>query len=162
MLICSTMTDSTKECLSCKKTMEASHFREGRNVCMACKANQTTSRISASYESYLRNLYSKSKSSVKQGKRDNHVTFEIEPEDLIALWDKQDGKCAISGVYLTLHLDGSGRKDYNASIDRVSGEKGYMVYNVQLVCYRINIMKHALSEDMFYWWVKTINDFSCD
>ena len=162
MLICSTMTATTKECLSCKKTLDESEFRVGRNMCMACKTNQATTRISSSYENYLRNLYSKSKSSVKQGKRADHVEFDIQPEDLVALWAKQDGRCAISGVYLTHHVDGSGKKEYNASIDRVRGDEGYTIHNVQLVAYRINIMKHTLSEDMFYWWIKTINDFSCD
>lgn len=90
------------------------------------------------------------------------MQWAITSDDLILLWEKQKGRCAISGVFLTHHKDGSGYKDYNASIDRISGEKGYTPQNVQLVCYRINIMKHTLPEDMFYWWVKTINDFSCD
>jgi len=129
---------------------------------MACKAKQLEERVSRSYENYLRHLYSNSKSNVKCGKRGDHVEWDIEPEDITALWDKQQGKCAVSGVFLTHHKDGSGRKDYNASIDRISCERGYTPQNVQLVAYRINIMKHTLSEDMFYWWIKTINDFSCD
>ena len=59
-----------------------------------------------------------------------HVTYEITPEDVIALWEKQDGRCAISGVYLTHHVDGSGKKEYNASIDRISGDKGYTIHNI--------------------------------
>ena len=129
---------------------------------MVCKQKQIEERVSRSYESYLRHLYSQSKSSVKCGKRADHVEWHLEPEDLIALWEKQEGKCAVSGVFLTHHKDGSGRKDYNASIDRISCERGYTTQNIQLVAYRINIMKHTLSEDMFYWWIKTINDFSCD
>jgi len=156
------MTLSTKMCPSCKQTLDESEFSKGRVICGQCKTEKAISGISASYETYLRNLYSKSKSNVKRGMRGPEVTFEIEPEDVIALWEKQNGKCAISGVYLTHHLDGSGKKEYNASIDRISGDKGYTIHNVQLVCYRINIMKHTLSEDMFYWWIKTINDFSCD
>jgi len=162
MLICATMTLSTKMCPSCKQTLDESEFSKGRVICGQCKTEKAISGISASYETYLRNLYSKSKSNVKRGMRGPEVTFEIKPEDVIALWEKQNGKCAISGVYLTHHLDGSGKKEYNASIDRISGDKGYTIHNIQLVCYRINIMKHTLSEDMFYWWIKTINDFSCD
>ena len=162
MLICSTMTLSAKMCPSCKQTLDESEFRKGRVICGQCKTEKAISGISASYETYLRNLYSKSKSNVKRGMRGPEITFEIQPEDVIALWEKQNGKCAISGVYLTHHIDGSGKKEYNASIDRISGDKGYTIHNIQLVCYRINIMKHTLSEDMFYWWIKTINDFSCD
>lgn len=162
MLICSTMTTTTKKCLSCEKTLEVSEFSTGRNTCRACKAQNYKSKVSGSYESFLRHIYTQSKSCIKSGKRNGDLEWSIELDDLISLWEKQDGKCALSGVYLTHHKDGSGHKDYNASIDRISGEKGYTYHNVQLVCYRVNLMKHTLSEDMFYWWTKTINDFSCD
>ena len=130
---------------------------------MTCRTTQKENRVSASYESYLRNLHAHAKSNIKCGRRSkSDIEFDISPEDLVSLWEQQEGKCAISGVYLTHHKDGTGTKEFNASIDRKSGEKGYAVHNVQLVAYRINIMKHTLSEDMFYWWVKTINNFSCD
>ena len=161
MLICSTMT-STKVCRSCNKEQDVSVFRKGRTMCLACKQKLDRTRISASYESYLRNLYSHSMSSVKAGKRNKEIVWDITPEDVIRLWEKQDGRCALSGVYLTHHKDGSGYKDHNASIDRISGEEGYTYQNTQLVCFRINLMKHTLSEDLFNWWIKTINDFSCD
>ena len=156
------MATTTKECLSCKRTLDESEYRAGRNVCMTCKTQKAAHRISRSYENYLRNLYSQSRSGNKNGSKNRGLEWALTPEDLITLWERQEGKCALSGVYLTHHKDGSGRKDHNASIDRISGDKGYVFHNVQLVCYRINIMKDTLSEDMFYWWVKTINDFSCD
>jgi len=149
--------------MSCKRQLDVSEFREGRNNCMACRNAQLEERISGSYEAYLRNLYTHSKSNIKCGRRaKSGLDWEITPEDLINLWEKQQGRCAISGVYLTHHKDGTGYKEFNASIDRKCGDKGYTLHNVQLVAYRINIMKHTLSEDMFYWWVKTINNFSCD
>ena len=149
--------------MSCKKQLDVSEFPQGRNTCMSCKTHQKEVRVSQTYETYLRNLFIKSRSSVKTGKRaKSDLEWDITPEDLIELWERQQGRCAISGVHLTHHIDGSGPKEFNVSIDRISGEKGYTFNNVQLVCYRINLMKHTLSEDMFYWWVKTINDFSCD
>lgn len=162
MLILYAMTSSLKECASCGRTKDESEFYKGRNECIACKTHRHETRISKSYESYLRNVYTQSMSAVKAGKRNRDLPWEITPEDLVKLWKKQDGRCAISGVFLTHHKDGTGKKEHNASIDRINGDKGYTVHNVQLVCYRINIMKHTLSEDMFYWWIKTINDFSCD
>ena len=95
-------------------------------------------------------------------KRVNDHVWEITPQDLIDKWEEQGGRCAISGVILTHHIDGGGHKDFNASLDRISPEHGYTADNVQLVAYRINIMKHSLSEDMLFWWIKTIHDFSCD
>lgn len=162
VLICYAMTTQQKECTSCGRVKDESDFYKGRSDCIACKTNRHEVRISKSYASYLRNVCTQSGSAVKAGKRTKALPWEITPQDLIHLWEKQDGRCAISGVYLTHHKDGSGKKEYNASIDRINGDKGYTPQNIQLVCYRINIMKHTLSEDMFYWWVKTINDFSCD
>ena len=151
-----------KECITCGRAQTADHFQERRNVCTACKVKKARARISESYESYLRNIYAQSKSTWRMGRRSVDMEFTITKEDVVGLWDKQEGRCAISGVFLTHHKDGSGTKEYNASIDRISGEKGYIYQNVQLVAYRINIMKHTLPEDMLYWWVKTIHDFSCD
>jgi hypothetical protein len=156
------MTVIEKECTSCGRFKDESEFYKGRNECRACKTKRHETRISKSYESYLRNVCTQSSSAVKGGKRHKELRWEITWQDLVYLWEKQGGRCAISGVYLTHHKDGSGAKEYNASIDRINGDKDYTFHNVQLVCYRINIMKHTLSEDMFYWWVKTINDFSCD
>ena len=151
------------QCPSCKKHLDASNFQGRRKLCITCKNSARAKVVSASYEEYLRNLYSQSKSANRPtSSNSRNLLWEITADDLIALWQKQGGKCALSGVYLTHHKDGSGRKEYNASIDRISPEKDYTPENVQLVCFRVNILKHALSEDMFYWWVKTINDFSCD
>lgn len=63
---------------------------------------------------------------------------------------------------MTHHHDGSGLKDFNASIDRIDNQLGYIPGNVQLVAYRTNILKQTLSTDMLYWWVKTIYEYSCD
>lgn len=154
--------NSTFRCDSCgQDKLEREFNKDNTRTCAACILRRHQRSVSKSHEAFLRNLYSKAKSAVKAGKRADHVVFLIEPEDVINLWHKQQGRCAVSGVVLTHHKDGSGRKDFNASLDRISSEHGYTVDNVQLVCYRANLMKHNLSEDMFYWWVRTIYDFSC-
>ena len=117
-------------------------------MCLACKQKIDRTRISASYESYLRNLYSHSMSSVKGGKRNKEIVWDITPEDVIRLWEKQDGRCALSGVYLTHHKDGSGYKDHNASIDRISGEEGYTYQNTQLVCFMYVCMHVCMYESL--------------
>jgi len=161
MLIC-IMAPPLIKCAACHQLLPPNSVKSGRKTCPSCKQKKEQIRISASYENYLRNLFSQSKSNARSGKRGADYVWDLTPEDFIALWEAQKGRCAISGVFLTHHKDGSGWKDCNASIDRINGKKGYTVANTQLVCYRINIMKHTLSEDMFYWWVKTINDSSCD
>jgi len=74
---------------------------------------------------------------------------------LYLLWDGQEGRCALSGVYLTWQT-GEGIQDFNVSIDRKDPKKGYLPENIQLVAYRVNVMKHVLGESEFYWWCRNI------
>lgn len=152
---------TTKVCISCKLTKDEDSFERGKNTCKACRLRQHEQSDSSSPEQFLARLCSKSKSKVTTGNRPAHIDWRITVDDLVALWKKQKGRCAISGVILTHHKDGSGHKEFNASLDRISPEFGYVPENIQLVCYRVNIMKHNMTEDMLYWWVRTINDFSC-
>lgn len=151
---------TTKTCTGCDKELASNSFPDERGfVCRACKQLRHQKIASSSYEQYLKSLYKANKHA--RSKRQNMV-YEIKVQDLIDIWQKQQGRCAISGVFLTHHKDGSGSKDFNASIDRISNHQGYVRLNVQLVALRVNYIKHTLEEDMFYWWVKTIHDFSCD
>lgn len=153
-----------KICSTCQRELSPELFEHNRRVCRACRSAEHRRRTSSSYEHFLRYLYSNAKSdaSSPSSNRSNKIAWELELSDLTALWEKQEGRCAVSGVFLTHHKDGSGRYDFNASIDRINPDLPYTPQNVHLVAYRINIMKHTLTSDMFYWWVKTIHDFSCD
>ena len=83
------------------------------------------------------------------------MEWDIDLDHIKNLWQKQDGRCALSGVFMTWH-GGEGRQDLNASIDRKDPTKGYIIGNVQLVAQRVNTMKHTLGEGKFYWWCKNI------
>lgn len=63
--------------------------------------------------------------------------------------------CALSNVPMT-HIQGQGKVPTNVSIDRIDPTKGYERDNVQLVCYWVNIMKGALFEEEFFWWLEQI------
>ena len=157
------MTDS-KICLRCQKKLPLASFerikgRTLRNFCRPCKLASDRQQRSTGYRSYLSNLISKSRDT---NKKRRFTGYEVTLDQLVELWLMQDGRCAISGVVLTHHNDGSGLKDFNASIDRIDSNLGYIPGNVQLVAYRANMLKQALSTDMLYWWVKTIYQHSCD
>ena len=151
-----------RTCDSCGRELPIGRFetaKDGwtRGTCRDCITTVRNKAVSDSFEAYLRRLLSKSKSA-----RKGSWEFELTPEDLINLWHEQRGRCAVSGVILTHHADGTGKKEFNASIDRIDSNRGYLRGNVQLVAYRVNILKHTLSMDMLYWWIKTIHDYSCD
>jgi len=83
------------------------------------------------------------------------MEWEVELDYVRALWDLQEGKCALSGVHMTWQA-GEGKQDFNVGIDRKDSNKGYIIGNIQLVAQRVNVMKHTLGESEFYWWCKTI------
>ena len=141
--------------------MPLSAYPENGGVCSICKQVKRKIATSQGYIPFLKRVYSQMKytnTNRKQNKGHSKVEFDITVEDLVRVWEKQNGRCALSGIVLTHHVDGSGKKDFNASIDRIIPHDPYNQNNVQLVAYRINIMKHELTEDLFYWWIRTVHD----
>ena len=69
-----------------------------------------------------------------------NIPFTITKEDLLSIWEKQQGLCAISKIPMTYELD-SGRVFSNVSIDQKIPGKGYTIDNVQLVCMAVNQLK---------------------
>ena len=151
----------SKVCTQCKSTCPAEDYLTSgnvtRTVCKSCTYAGRRKKWSSSYQEFLNRLYQNSKSS-----RSKILEWGITPDHLVDLWESQDGRCAVSGVAMTHHRDGTGRKDFNASIDRLSNDHGYFPNNIRLVCYRVNILRHDLPIDMLYWWIKTIHKHSCD
>lgn len=157
---------NTQQCTACKADVSLEQFEQypsgkRRKVCEPCRMKHKSRRrhmvMDGSPEAYLRQLVSK----LKHSRKKTH-DWALTPEEVFELWEEQNGRCSVSGVTLTHHLDGSGTKEFNASIDRINNDQGYSKMNVRLVAYRINIMRHTLSTDMFWWWVKTIHDYSCE
>ena len=76
---------------------------------------------------------------------------ELSLDYLEKLWEKQEGKCALSGLPMT-YIRGNGRIVSNISIDRIDPTKGYTESNIQLVCGQVNVMKYtATTEELLYW-----------
>lgn len=90
-----------------------------------------------------------------RAKRKN-IEFNITPKYMWELFVKQDQKCAISGVVITLSESRRTDQIMTASIDRIDPTKGYIEGNVQWVHVTINYMKHALTNDEFLDWCKIV------
>lgn len=158
--------EKTYTCRNCRTALPKSAFemklnKRGNNSrstkCKECSWHSKRINTNQSTESYFSRICANQRYSHRKKLRGKEPDgFSLTPEDLMQIWERQDGKCAYSGILMTSYRDGISRVDLNASIDRRDPARGYTLDNVHLVCNRINVMKHTLDENMFMWWIKNI------
>lgn len=74
------------------------------------------------------------------------------------LWEKQNGKCAISGVVMTKQSYSTTKTPWMVTIDRIDSSKNYTQDNVQLVAYSINCAKNDFTDDQFREFISEITN----
>lgn len=128
-----------RECKNCQKERyykERARLLEDDNLAWRYKLNQA-----------LKGTRRRSK--IKDSYNDLDLEF------LMYLWNKQNGKCAITGLDMTYKFY-EGRVNTNVSVDRIDSSKGYTRDNVQLVCMAANQMKNDLSMDELVYMCEKI------
>jgi len=84
----------------------------------------------------------------RKGAKERGKEFSITKEDLVALWNKQNGLCYYTGKPMTMPFYGT--KDRNViSVDRIDSSRGYVQDNVVLCRTIVNLMKLDQSDDDF-------------
>lgn len=81
-------------------------------------------------------------STLAQARKRAEVT--IDQNYLMALYDKQEGLCALSGVRMTWATGKTAPT--SISIDRIDGSKGYVDGNVRLVCVAVNAFRGIMND----------------
>jgi len=73
-------------------------------------------------------------------------------EDVMALWERQGGRCALSGIPMRWGRENSklGPSPTSVSLDRIDQSRGYEAGNVRLVCFRINIFRGDMNDDEMF------------
>ena len=129
--------------------------KHSKTVWSAYKRDKDNEAFSASPDKFLKQWLLKVRG--KMFNRARHkVHQDLTLEDLMDLWHTQQGKCAKTGITMT-HLKGAGRIDTNVSVDRIDNNiKEYNKDNIQLVCYRYNMMKHNQDEKNLKMWCNAI------
>ena len=121
-------------------------------MCQSCKAQKRVDRINANPKNYIGNLVTQLRYSRK---KEGHV-WDITPQQIHDLYLKQKGFCALSGVEMTHFRTHDEAGEKNISIDRIDPEGLYAITNIQLVCKRVNYMKHNKDQKDFLNWVTLI------
>ena len=106
----------------------------------------------------------------KSGAKRRDLEFKINIEYIWDLLEKQNFKCALSGIDIHLIKDGdlitkveNGNRNldfskWTASLDRIDSTKGYIEGNVQWVHRDINKIKMDLPQDYFIELCKSISN----
>lgn len=92
------------------------------------------------------------------GAKARGILYLLTTEDLMRIWIEQGGRCALTGMPLSLEHGGIGRmrSTQRASIDRKSSLGNYTPDNVHLVCLAVNIMKNDLTMEEFGFWCQRV------
>ena len=147
---------TTKVCKVCEQELPETRFGVNQgyrsNTCKSCRTDQNNANRNKSHKDFLRQALTGLRSS--RGKQGFEFTLTL--DDLLDIYDKQGGICALSGVLMTRHRDGSGERPTNCSIDRINPTRGYTKRNIQRVYRQVNKMKHGLMDPEFWWWVENI------
>jgi hypothetical protein len=100
-------------------------------------------------------------SRIKHQAKQRNIEFDITIEYVYELYEKQNNKCAISGVEIKLNKNYEGKKSLNsASLDRIDSSLGYIEGNVQWVHKTVNMMKNNMTEKDFIEWCKNIVEYN--
>jgi hypothetical protein len=151
--------EKSKVCWDCKKRKpiesfcKTNKYSDGRNSqCKPCKNAYDKSRRDSfrKKHSYSISTFHRKNSKAsffsvlahtsRQGAKRRKIPFKICKQDIIDLYNKQNGKCALSNFELTFEV-GKGHIPTNISIDRIDNNRGYIKNNIQLVCCLVNTMK---------------------
>ena len=123
-------------------------IRDNRDTrCPNCKIQQNKlARSNYTNDTKLNKVLQARWFGAKDRASSKNIPFTITKEDLLSIWEKQQGLCAISKIPMTYELD-SGRVFSNVSIDQKIPGKGYTIDNVQLVCMAVNQLKSDFEMD---------------
>jgi hypothetical protein len=98
---------------------------------------------------------------IKRSAKKRDLDFDIDMAYIWELFQKQQGRCALTSEEITLPSVRSSM-DSNpstASLDRIDSSGGYVKGNVQWVHRDINFMKHTLSKKRFVELCKKVAEF---
>jgi len=112
------------------------------------KENRKLRESSQGVEQFLRNKFISLRTRT-------HRKVLITEEYIQALWVKQTGCCALTGIPMTF-TRGVGAVSTNVSIDRIDSNRDYEPNNIQLVCHQANIIKNKLTESELLLWCSRV------
>jgi hypothetical protein len=91
----------------------------------------------------------------RQQCRKAKILFTLTTDDVLAIYEHQDGKCALTGRELKWGID-SNRGPDTLSIDRIDAVGPYVRSNVRLVTHWANVARQRFTDDEFVEMCRTV------
>lgn len=90
-----------------------------------------------------------------------NVESDLTVEDLLEIWNKQNGICIYTGIELILNRSSKICKDQNnvASVDRIDSSIGYTKDNIQFISRTANLAKNTMSHEQMIEFCEMVRDF---
>jgi hypothetical protein len=148
-----------KFCTRCERTKKVSAFQKGSketklglaSYCRSCMAQWAKKRSASSPVNRLKVGLNTAKGAARR----KGLSFSLSTEDLMSMWEAQDGRCFYTGVRMSYAGD---RLQESVSLDRVDSSKGYVPKNVVLCCNVVNLMKRDMPISELTRWCELILD----
>jgi hypothetical protein len=141
------------KCYTCNKFKEFNCFyKNSFTICIECY-NIRTTKYKLTIRGSLKRLYdsSVSRTTIRNKNTNNNYQHNITFEDLVDIYNKQNGRCAYSNI--KLQFGRYKNTNWICSLERIDSNKGYLKDNIILVCLEFNSIEHNGS----YGW--TMNKF---
>lgn len=146
---CGTRLDIFSHSLAKRKVLSC-----GSRSCAPDRFQKTTGSRNYKFKGY-RDIRSATWNRIQKGAERRGLCFELSLEYAWNLYEKQDRRCALSGVPLVFK-GGTKSSLTTASLDRIDIKKGYVEGNVQWVHKTVNIMRNALELEDFVVWCSRV------
>jgi len=98
---------------------------------------------------------------IQRGASKRGVTFTLQIKEAWALFEVQEGQCALSGVPIGFARTTS-QKGRTASLDRIDSTNGYEAGNVQWVHKDVNVIRGSLTVSEFIQWCDRVSSMTTD
>ena len=88
-----------------------------------------------------------------------NLPFNITTDDIVNLYIRQQGKCALTGLPLEFTRGGKFMNNANpnsCTMDRIDNKKGYELDNIQLTSWRANCYRGVIPLDEFKEFCKSV------
>ena len=132
--------------LDCFYNSKANGRRHGKQEsCKKCKDNRRYENLSIFSGILIRSCKRVAKIRASKGRTEAGICT-ITEQDIVELYEIQEGRCALSGKVMD-HIKDS---PHIMSIDRIDNNLGYIKSNIRLVTWKVNQAINDMSEEDFF------------